>query len=87
MKHILTNGYNQPSTKMFTGIIGRAYNKLFEPLLSYKDELALLSTTTVNPNIEIGKKIKCLIEEIFDNKLDGEINIEKFKEKVKYLIE
>ena len=87
MKHVLKNGYNQPSTKMFTGIIGRAYNKLFEPLLSYKDELALLSPTTVDPNIEISKKIKCLIEDIFDNKLDGEINIEEFKEKVKYLIE
>jgi len=87
MKHILTNGYNQPTTKMFTGIIGRAYNKLFEPLLSYKDELALLSKTTVDPNIEISKKIKCLMEEIFDNKLDGEINIEEFKETVKYLIE
>lgn len=44
MEHILKNGYNQPSLKMFTGIVGRAYIKLYEPLLSYKDELTILNT-------------------------------------------
>lgn len=44
MEHILANGYgynedNKP--RMFSGIVGRAYNKLYEPLLSYKDELSL----------------------------------------------
>lgn len=43
MDHILKNGYNQPQLKMFTGIIGRAYNKLYEPLLSFKDELSILN--------------------------------------------
>lgn len=42
IKHILANGYNVPECKLFTGIIGKSYNKLFEPLLSYKDELSII---------------------------------------------
>lgn len=42
IKHILANGYNIPECKLFTGIIGKSYNKLFEPLLSYKDELSII---------------------------------------------
>lgn len=41
--HILGNGYNAPEMKLFTGVIGRSYNKLFEPFLSYKDELKILT--------------------------------------------
>lgn len=42
LKHILANGYNIPECKLFTGVIGKSYNKLFEPLLSYKDELSII---------------------------------------------
>jgi len=53
MEHILANGYgyveeNKP--RMFTGIVGRAYNKLYEPLLSYKDELSILNVQKENPD-------------------------------------
>lgn len=53
MEHILANGYgyneeNKP--RMFTGIVGRAYNKLYEPLLSYKDELAIIFP---QPNVSL----------------------------------
>ena len=39
------NGYNIPEKKLFTGIVGRAYMKLYEPLLSYKDEIAIIENT------------------------------------------
>lgn len=38
-KHILENGSNCPDMKLFNGAIGRAYIHLYQPLLSYKDEL------------------------------------------------
>ena len=38
-KHILENGANCPKMKMFDGAIGRAYIHLYQPILSYKDEL------------------------------------------------
>lgn len=44
-QHILNNGYNIPEKKLFTGIVGRAYMKLYEPLLSYKDEIAIIENT------------------------------------------
>ena len=37
--HILNFGDNKPSLLLFTGSIGRAYNQLYEPIISYKDEL------------------------------------------------
>lgn len=43
VKHILENGYNRPKTKIFTGIVGKTYNKLFEPFLSFKDELSIIN--------------------------------------------
>jgi len=41
--HILSNGYHIPLMKVFTGVIGRSYNKIFEPFLSYKDELNIIT--------------------------------------------
>ncbi len=41
MKHILDNGFNKPEMRMFSGVVGRAYIKLFEPFMAYKDELQL----------------------------------------------
>lgn len=41
IEHILSTGTNCPEMVAFTGVIGKAYNKLYEPLMSYKDELGL----------------------------------------------
>ncbi len=38
-KHILENGRFRPVMKMFSGAVGRAYIHLYQPILSYKDEL------------------------------------------------
>lgn len=37
--HILSVGQNPPDLKLFFGAIGRAYHNLYEPIMSYKDEL------------------------------------------------
>jgi len=38
-KNILKSGENPPKVELYTGAIGNAYIKLYEPLLPYKDEL------------------------------------------------
>lgn len=42
--HILQGGENNPELLLFTGAIGRAFHKLYSPLIPYKDEInALIS--------------------------------------------
>ncbi len=41
---ILNSGIYPPEVVLFKGAIGSAYHKLYEPILSYKDELKALST-------------------------------------------
>lgn len=40
--HILKNGQKKPEMELFHGAIGRAYHQLYQPILPYKDELAML---------------------------------------------
>lgn len=40
--HILQSGSNDPELVLFTGAIGRAFHKLYSPLIPYKDELNAL---------------------------------------------
>lgn len=40
--HILQGGNNDPELVLFTGAIGRAFHKLYSPLIPYKDELSAL---------------------------------------------
>lgn len=49
-RHTLKNGIkeeNNPKLIMFQGAVGRAFHKLYEPFLSYKDELKIL--TDISP--------------------------------------
>lgn len=49
-KHTLKNGVKEeynPQLIMFQGAVGRAFHKLYEPFLSYKDELKIL--TDISP--------------------------------------
>jgi len=41
-EHILNSGTKRLELILFHGAIGRAYNQLFEPILPYKDELAMI---------------------------------------------
>lgn len=42
LDHVLNNGTRRPELKLFTGVIGRAFTQLYNPIISYKDELKLL---------------------------------------------
>ncbi|MCC9073566.1 hypothetical protein LNQ49_18470 [Flavobacterium sp. F-65] len=49
-KHTLKNGINEtynPQLIMFQGAVGRAFHKLYEPFMAYKDELKIL--TNISP--------------------------------------
>ncbi|HEY8937856.1 MAG TPA: hypothetical protein VIM65_21675 [Cyclobacteriaceae bacterium] len=58
--HILKTGDSKhhPSLHLFSGAVGRAYHKLYEPFMAYKDELALI--TGVRPEISLDKKMEAL---------------------------
>ena len=56
-KHILKNGVNEdtnPKLLMFQGAVGRAFHKLYEPFMAYKDELKIL--TNISPKERFNKK-------------------------------
>lgn len=40
-EHIIGVGFDAPVLNQFTGVIGRSFNKLYEPFLAYKDELSI----------------------------------------------
>jgi dCMP deaminase len=42
--HILRGGSKNPSLILFSGAIGRAFHKLYSPIVPYKDELNALTT-------------------------------------------
>lgn len=52
--HILRDGRELPQLILFSGAVGRAYHKLYEPFMSYKDELALLTKKRPKINLNIG---------------------------------
>ncbi|WP_290800454.1 hypothetical protein [Flavobacterium sp.] len=48
-KHILKSGVNKdfnPKVLMYQGSVGRAFHKLYEPFMAYKDELKILTGIT-----------------------------------------
>lgn len=42
--HILQGGSKNPTLTLFSGAIGRAFHKLYSPIVPYKDELSALTT-------------------------------------------
>jgi deoxycytidylate deaminase len=42
VSHILQGGTSNPSMTLFSGAIGRAFHKLYSPIMAYKDELDAL---------------------------------------------
>ena len=47
-EHILSSGATQPELILFRGAIGRAYHRLYQPLMAYKDELKMLTGYVIN---------------------------------------
>lgn len=55
--HTLKNGIhkkNNPKLLMFQGAVGRAFHKLYEPFMAYKDELKIL--TNISPKERFNEK-------------------------------
>lgn len=51
MSHILRGGSNNPKMILFSGAIGRAFHRLYTPIVAYKDELhALVQDSGVHEN-------------------------------------
>lgn len=44
LDHILQGGSMNPTLTLFSGAIGRAFHKLFSPIVAYKDELNAIAT-------------------------------------------
>jgi hypothetical protein len=40
--HILQGGTRNPTLKLFSGAIGKAFHRLYSPIVPYKDELNAL---------------------------------------------
>ncbi len=62
--HILKSGKNEslnPTLKMFRGAVGSTFHKLYEPAISYKDELNIL--TDLHPKIDNNR----IVEKLTDN--------------------
>jgi deoxycytidylate deaminase len=62
--HTLKSGVDttsNPTLIMFQGAVGRAYHKLYEPFMAYKDELAIL--TGIDPKPSVNLTIKNLIKD------------------------
>jgi len=69
--HILKNGINEvnnPNLLMFQGAVGRAFHKLYEPFISYKDELKIL--TSISPRERFNKSDIEKLSETFKNQPD-----------------
>jgi dCMP deaminase len=47
--HVLGAGKDVPKVVLFSGVIGRAYHELYEPIMAFKDELATLLPTQGQP--------------------------------------
>nr|WP_321451466.1 hypothetical protein [uncultured Carboxylicivirga sp.] len=82
MQHILVNGYSQPNCKMFNGIIGKAYNKLFEPLMSYKDELSLETMSKEDERLVKVNEVRNAIKDVLGIELKEDIDIKELKNKI-----
>jgi len=60
-KHTLKNGArkdNNPNLIMFQGALGKTFHKLYEPFMSQKDELSIL--TSIKPKADIFESIRKL---------------------------
>jgi deoxycytidylate deaminase len=78
--HILkSNIKTDPIMVLFSGAVGKAYHKLYEPFLSQKDELALLT----NFNLESPKDIKAKsLKDILKKEFKGnKVLLEKLESK------
>lgn len=71
-EHILSSGSLKPELILFRGAIGRAYHRLYQPLMAYKDELKMLTGYVVNDGSIVktdAERVKDLEKEVAELKL------------------
>lgn len=71
-EHILNSGSLKPDLILFRGAVGRAYHRLYQPLMAYKDELKMLTGYVINNGTEIKtdlETIESLEREVSELKL------------------
>ncbi|NHN25177.1 hypothetical protein FIA58_005745 [Flavobacterium jejuense] len=70
--HILkSNSKTDPKMVLFSGAVGRAYHKLYEPFLSQKDELALLTNFKLESPLNVKvKSLKNILKDKFEDRED-----------------
>lgn len=78
--HILkSNIKTDPIMVLFSGAVGKAYHKLYEPFLSQKDELALLTNFNLESPKDIkAKSLKDILKKEFKN---NKVLLEKLESK------
>lgn len=78
--HILkSNKSTDPKMVLFSGAVGKAYHKLYEPFLSQKDELSLLTNFKLeSPKDVKAKSLKDILKKEFSN---DKVLLEKLDEK------
>ncbi len=69
-----------------TGIIGRAYNKLFDPLLAFKDELSLITENQDDKELAKKDMVRELIKEVFGKEIKGDIDLNVVENQLKVLL-
>ncbi len=67
ISQIFDCGKIRPQTHLFTGAIGRAYHKLYEPFMPYKDEIY------IRTGIEITNKLSQLEQRVKDLEKENEL--------------
>jgi deoxycytidylate deaminase len=88
-RNILEAGKQPPEIRAFDGAIGAAYHWLYEPMMSYKDELSLLLGTVIpdlteNQKVVIrdqGRMIASLMRRLNKNKHPKKISVREFHKK------
>ena len=48
MSHIIDGGTCKPVLNLFSGAIGRAFHRLFTPIVAYKDELNAIKNIDID---------------------------------------
>jgi dCMP deaminase len=77
--HILkSNTLTDPTMIVFSGAVGRAYFKLYEPFLAQKDEIAILTDFKIDSPQKIKTDaLRKLLSKSFENKLELKDKLDK----------
>lgn len=80
-QHIIANGFKRPELKQFQGAYGTTYFKLYQPLMSYKDEILLRLKDKDDKRTESKSKlISAILEKLGVDKLEDNLTKDQFSD-------